>query len=56
MNPYLEVILAAVIWGSSGVFVKLINLNPFVISFFRTAIPMLVLSVYFIIIQNNPFK
>jgi drug/metabolite transporter (DMT)-like permease len=56
MNPYIEVILAAIIWGSSGTFIKLINLNPFQLSSFRMAIPTLILSIYFIIRKNNVFK
>jgi drug/metabolite transporter (DMT)-like permease len=56
MNPYLEVLLAAAIWGSSGTFIKLIALNSFQLSSFRMGIPMLILSVYFIITQNNVFK
>ena len=46
-NPYLEVILAAVIWGTHGVFVKSLDLPPTTISFFRLAIPTIILLVYF---------
>ena len=46
-NPYAEVVLAALIWGSSGVLVKYAQLPPAVFSFFRMAIPTLLLFVFF---------
>ncbi|MFP4605037.1 MAG: DMT family transporter, partial [Bacteroidales bacterium] len=47
INPsYLKIILAAVIWGSSGVFIKYLNLHPFVITFFRVGIPVLFIGVF----------
>lgn len=46
-NPYLEVILASLIWSSTGVFVKYLNLAPVMMSFFRLAIPALVLLIFF---------
>jgi len=45
-NPYLKIIIAAIIWGSSGVFIKKINLQAEVIAFFRLAVP----SIFFLII------
>lgn len=56
INPYLEVIIAAIIWSTSGVFVKFLKLNPAVLSFFRMAIPTVILTIYFIIIKRNVFK
>lgn len=47
LNPHLEVLIAATIWGTHGVFVKSLDLAPTTISFFRVAIPTLVLLVYF---------
>ncbi len=47
-NPYLEVIIAAVIWGSSGLFVKYFDLPAPVIAFFRLAIPSIVLGIIFL--------
>jgi drug/metabolite transporter (DMT)-like permease len=47
-NPYLEVILAAIIWSSTGLFVKNINLPTTTITFFRLFVPSLILSIYFI--------
>ena len=46
-NPYLEVIIAATIWGTNGVFIKLLDLPPTTISFFRLAIPTIILLIYF---------
>lgn len=56
INPYLEVMLAATIWGTSGAFVKILKLNPSVISFFRMAVPTLVLAIYFAITGQKVFK
>lgn len=49
LNPYLEAILAGIIWGSSGIFVKYLNLPPTTVTFFRLAIPTLILLLFFII-------
>ncbi|MFO8234365.1 MAG: DMT family transporter [Bacteroidales bacterium] len=45
-GSYLKIILAAIIWGSSGVFIKFLNLHPFVITFFRVAVPVLLIGVF----------
>ncbi|MCK5491095.1 MAG: EamA family transporter [Candidatus Pacebacteria bacterium] len=42
-NPHLEVVLAAIIWGSTGAFVKYLDLPPTTMSFFRLAIPSIIL-------------
>jgi drug/metabolite transporter (DMT)-like permease len=47
LNPYLAVIFAATIGGSSGVFIKLLNLPSTSITFFRVFIPVAILLVYF---------
>ncbi len=47
LNPYLAIILAATIGGSSGVFIKLIDLPSTSITFFRMAVPVIVLLAYF---------
>jgi len=39
LNPYLQVIIAATIAGSGGIFIKSLEMSSFSISFFRTAIP-----------------
>ena len=46
-NPYFEVIIAAIIWGTNGVFVKLLSLPSTTIAFFRLAIPTIILLIYF---------
>lgn len=48
-NPYLEVTLAAIIWGSTGSFVKYLNLPPTTITFFRVAVPTIILGIFFLI-------
>lgn len=47
LNPYLAIIFAATIGGSSGVFIKLLNLPLTSITFFRVFIPVILLLVYF---------
>ncbi|HSW47801.1 MAG TPA: hypothetical protein VLG67_01860 [Candidatus Saccharimonadales bacterium] len=56
MNPYLEVVIAAILFGTAGVFVKILNLPATTISFFRVAVPTVVLFVYFISRGKNIFK
>lgn len=47
MNPYFAVIIAATIGGSSGVFIKLLNLSSTSITFFRVFVPVIILLFYF---------
>jgi drug/metabolite transporter (DMT)-like permease len=47
LNPYLAVIFAATIGGSSGVFIKLINLPSTSMTFFRVFVPVAILLIYF---------
>mgnify|MGYP001618022641 FL=1 len=47
LNPYLAIIFAATIGGSSGVFIKLLNLTSTSITFFRVFIPVILLLAYF---------
>lgn len=46
MNPYLQMIGAALATSSSGVFIKLLELPPHVIAFFRLALPTILLGLY----------
>ncbi len=46
INPYLAIILAATIGGSSGVFIKLLDLPSTSMTFFRMFVPVVVLLVY----------
>ncbi len=45
-NPYLAIILAATIGGASGIFIKLIDLPATTITFFRMAVPVIILLGY----------
>ena len=45
-NPYLEVLLAATIGGSSGIFIRYLDLPVTTITFFRLFIPALILFIY----------
>ncbi len=56
LNPYLEVILAALIWGSTGIFVKYLDLPPTTMSFFRLAIPSIILFSFFSIKKKHLFR
>ena len=47
LSSYLEVIVAAIIWGSAGAFIKYINLPPETLSFFRLAVPSVFLFAFF---------
>lgn len=55
-NPYLEIILAATIWGTTGIFVKFLNLPSTTITFFRLAAPTIILLLYFSHKQTNLVK
>ncbi len=46
LNPYLAIILASTIGGSSGVFIKLLDLPSTSITFFRMFIPVVILLAY----------
>jgi drug/metabolite transporter (DMT)-like permease len=56
LGPYLEVVIAAIIWGSAGAFVKLLNLPPATISFFRLAVPTIILLAFFAVKKVRLFK
>lgn len=47
-SPGVRVIAAAVVWGSSGVFVKLLGLPPTTLTFFRLAVPTAAIAGYFL--------
>ncbi len=44
MNPVLQIAIATVLLGSSGVFIKFADLSPFVTTFFRAGIPLAIVS------------
>lgn len=49
LNPYLEAILAGIIWGLSGIFVKYLHLPPTTVTFFRLAVPTFILLLFLLI-------
>lgn len=48
MNPYLSILTAAIIFGSSGFFIKTVNLPVSTITLFRMAVPFVFISLYFL--------
>lgn len=46
INPYREVIFACIVFGSTGVFVKYIDLPATSIAFFRLAIPTVLIGIW----------
>ena len=46
LNPYLEAILAGIIWGLSGIFVKYLNLPPTTVTLFRLAVPTVIILLF----------
>ncbi len=55
MAPQTKVFIAALIFGSSGAFVKFLNLPVITISFIRMAVPTLVLFFFFLIKKEKIF-
>ena len=55
-SPYLWVLMAILIMGSSGAFIKFIDLPPTVLSFFRLAVPAGLLFIYFRVKKVNLFR
>ena len=47
-TAHIKVVLAAIVWGSSGVFIKYLGLPAPLIAFFRVGIPVAVLAAWFI--------
>ena len=56
LGPYFEVIIAAVIWGSAGAFIKYMNLPPVTTTFFRLAVPSVILLTFFAVKGIRLFK
>jgi drug/metabolite transporter (DMT)-like permease len=46
LNPYLELVLVSFIFGSAGVFVKILHLPPTTLTFFRMAVPSIAVFLY----------
>ena len=56
LTPYTEVLIAAIIWGSAGAFVKIIALPPTTLAFFRLAIPSIFFLALFTINKTPIFN
>lgn len=54
MKPYLSIITAAIIFGSSGVFIKTLQLPVSTITFFRMVVPFALMSLVFLL-RKKPF-
>lgn len=48
MNPYIQILLATIIWGTSGVYTKLIGLPSLTLSAIRMMAPAAILLIYLI--------
>lgn len=46
LNPYREVIIASLVFWTSGIFIKYLHLPPTTIAFFRLAIPTLIIGIW----------
>jgi drug/metabolite transporter (DMT)-like permease len=53
---YYEIIFASLLWGTSGVFVKYLNMPAESLAFIRLSIPVVVLSLWFVYTKNNCFQ
>lgn len=56
LNPYWEVILAGIIWGSSGFFIKYLALPTTTVTFFRLAVPTILLFIFLTIKKIKLFQ
>ena len=52
----MKVIIAAIIWGSSGAFIKYLDLTPGLIAFFRVALPVVFFGAWFVIRRERFFE
>ena len=53
-HPHFHALFASLIWGSTGVVVKYLNLPPTTITYFRFAVPVTILAIFFKS-RNNGF-
>jgi len=56
LNPYIEVFLAALLWGATGIFIKILHLPSTSLTFFRAAIPVVILYIIFSLQRKKIFK
>lgn len=55
-NPYAEVFFAAVLWGATGIFIKILQLPSTSLTFFRAAVPVIILYIIFSLQRKHVFK
>lgn len=55
-NPYLETLLAATIWGSTGLFIKTLQLPSTTLTFIRAVVPALIIGVYLFSKRKKLFR
>lgn len=55
-NPYLEVLCAAVLWGATGIFIKILHLPSTSLTFFRAGVPVVILYIIFSFQRKKVFK
>ena len=53
MNPFLAILLATIIWGSSGTFIKNTQISLIILYWTRTTIPTIILLITFLITGNK---
>lgn len=53
VDPSLKIVFAAMIWGTSGLCVKLLALPPTTLAFFRMAVPALITGVYLFVKKDK---
>ncbi len=53
MNPFLAILLATIIWGSSGAFIKTTQISLIILYWTRTTIPTIILLITFLITGNK---
>lgn len=56
VNPHIEIIIAALIWGSTGAIVKVLKLPPTTITFFRFAVPAITMVILFLCTDRRYLK
>jgi drug/metabolite transporter (DMT)-like permease len=56
LNPYFKVITAALLWSTSGIFIRVLKLSPGIFSFYRMAIPALFLFIFLKIKKEKLIK
>lgn len=56
MSPYLQIAITAALFGTVGIFIKILHLPSTTVSFFRLSVPTIILLLYFASKRKNIFK